>query len=69
MTPREFLQTLAPDFCFCSLNDLFLMYEQIDEDKCFFVFQQEFQKFKHLFETKKNPYSPRWNALLYRRIT
>ena len=30
--PVKFLRTLAPTFCFCTWFDLFLMYEQIDED-------------------------------------
>ncbi len=29
---KNFLRTLAPDFCWCSVKDLYLMYELIDED-------------------------------------
>ena len=31
---REFLKTLAPDYCWVTAEDLYLMYEQINEDIC-----------------------------------
>lgn len=32
MGAREFLRTVAPNFCWVTAYDLFLMYEQINED-------------------------------------
>lgn len=39
MGVTEFLRTLAPDFMWCSREDLFLMYEQINEDADYFCFR------------------------------
>lgn len=43
---REFLRTIAPDFMWLSVFDLFLMYEQIDEDVEWDNFRQNFYQVK-----------------------
>lgn len=40
MKIQKFLLEYAPDFCWVTDFDLFLMAEQIDEDVCWFSFKQ-----------------------------
>ena len=42
--PSEFLRKTAPDFMWCTVQDLFLMYEQINWDIDFDVFKQTFYR-------------------------
>jgi hypothetical protein len=39
MTLSQFLRTIAPDFMWCTSQDLFLMYEQENENICEIVFR------------------------------
>lgn len=69
MQITEFLRKLAPEFMWCSVKDLFLMYEQINEDVDWFSFNQTFHylyRVKGLFLSKPDPTSKhRW---LYLKI-
>ena len=53
MLITEFLRKLAPDFCYCTGFDLYLMYEQIYEDVDFSVFRGVLSKYQHLFHIKQ----------------
>lgn len=52
-----FFKWVAPDFMWCSVTDLFFMYEQIDENVDWFTFKQLFhvQFRKGLFLSKIDP--------------
>lgn len=49
-----FLRTIAPDFMWCSVFDMYLMYEQIDEDVEWYTFKETFHQLfrKGLFLSK-----------------
>ena len=49
MRIREFLRDVAPDFMWCSVFDLYLMYEQIDEDVEWHTFRQSFYQLKNKY--------------------
>jgi len=53
MKPKQFLKTLAPDFCWCTWHDLYLMYEQINEDICENSFAVALSQCKDLFYRKQ----------------
>jgi hypothetical protein len=44
MRITEFLRDIAPNFMWCTLFDLYLMYEQINEDVEFNTFKQIFHQ-------------------------
>lgn len=55
---RRFLEDLAPDFCWCSGKDLFLMMECLHEDVPEDSFKVTLHKMMRegIFITKPNPY-------------
>lgn len=52
---RQFLRTLAPDFCWMTSFDLFIMYEQINEEATEDVFKTTLCQLKDLFDRKVVP--------------
>ena len=73
-SPTQFLRNVAPDFMWCTWHDLYLMYEQIDEDIDYQVFKQTLSYMKRCgyFVTKQST-APSWRngpkPLLYLRVT
>jgi len=62
----NFLRTYAPDFCWCSAHDLFIMMEQIPEleDVTEDTFKVTLSRLKiqGVFITKPNYYRPEYNS-------
>jgi hypothetical protein len=56
MTIGYFLRNIAPDFMWCSVFELYLMYEQVDEDVEWHNFRQRFYQLKRLFVRKGRYY-------------
>lgn len=62
-----FLKTIAPDFMWCSVFDMYIMYEQIDEDVEWYTFKETFHQLfrRGLFLSK--PDAGRTKRWLYLR--
>jgi len=52
---RDFILNIAPDFCWCTAKDLFLMCEQLYEDVSEEAFTVTLCSLRHHFETKPWP--------------
>lgn len=59
-TMSDFFHYYAPDFCWVTAWDLYLMYEQIDEDANWYSFHKELHRYTGLglFERKPSSYLP-----------
>lgn len=69
MTPTEFLKYIAPTFMWCTVYDLFLMYEQVNWEIEWHSFRQRFYQLaqRGLYTAKLDPTDPRRRRLLYIR--